>query len=181
MQSVLRTADALTADDQAMQAAVGALLWDLGEKDRGESMIVDANTGTGPGLGVAIFNWARVSLDSGQGHFALTTWLDRLGPRGTSGIIRELGRALYGMRNPDPEHIAQAKSAITRAEQSEDPLGPHIYSEALLLKMRVALVEGKRGDAEWAAKQLGMPPHEHDPSVMLRARAVVGPLHQLAG
>lgn len=181
VQSVLRTADVLVEEDPAMQAAIGALLWDLGERERGESMIVEANTRTGPGLGVAIFNWARISLDGGNGHFALDTWTTRLGTKGTAGIIRELGRAFHGIRNPDIDSIAQAKSAITRAEQSEDPLGPHIYSEVLFLKLRVALVEGKRGDAEWAGKQLGMPPHEHDPGVMIRARALVGPLHLIEG
>ena len=65
--------------------------------------------------------------------------------------------------------------------QHPDPLGPHLYSEVLFLKLRVALAEGKKHDADWAGEQLGMPPRGHDPGVMLRARRLLGPLYLLRG
>lgn len=181
VRSVLRTPEVLVEDDPAMQAAIGALVFDLGERDRGEALIVEANAQAGAGAVVAVYDWARVSWDLGREQFASDTLSERLGKKGVAGIMREVGLALFGLAKPDIDSIARAKSAVTRAEQSEDPLGPHLYSEVLFLKMRIALVEGKTADAGWAAAQLGMPVHEHDPGVMRRAREWMGPLYRLAG
>lgn len=181
VRAIANEAGALVEGDAEKRASIGALLCELGERERGIAELKEA------GCTLGEYHLARLSFESGESgescesgaREAARRRLEAIPQKGIDGILRETGILLFDVEAGSRELLGSAKVLIARAEQWEDPLGPHVYSEVLHLKLKVALAEGRKGDAAWAAEQLGMPASGHDPGAMLRAARLVGPLYRL--
>ena len=152
-------------------ARLGALLLELGRTDEADRALAKSKSP------LAAYHRARLAERKGDAAGA-RAGLQHLDAAGDAGVLREVGLASLALRE---KNAAPAKALFEKRAARTDPeeTPPALKSELLLLQIRLALVENRREDAEFSGQLLVASPSTADPSALLRAVALLGPLPEL--
>ena len=169
--ALLDSDEDLVGDDAARAAQRGALEHALGRAEGVRHLAATPSP-------LALYHRGRIAALEGTVAEA-RAFFELLTGEGPPRALREMGLATIALAQGGDDPLAPARSFFARIESAGEDLPMYVVSEGILLRVRVALALLNNDEARWHGRRMGAGAAHQDPSALLRAAALLGPLRDL--